>query len=275
MECQILTYNTHGLPWSTDTTKPICQWIKGRSPAIVCLQEVFLDANRAYYREHLERAGYTVIVPHDEGVGCLNSGLLTAVLDKAYVVEGHRFTGFDDFHNVEQFSNKGFLAARLCCRHTGRRLILINTHTQSSTFLSALFGEASIRRVRRAQIQQMLDLYAGMKDPALVVGDLNCEISPHPYLRFLQMDLSLKKHTFPSTGEDLDHVAWMPLQWATATAFAAAGKKGSGGCSFCDIDAQGPRIVACEITDVPWSDHLPLLVRVLVPTMGSSHRPAS
>jgi len=273
MECQILTYNTHGLPWSTDTSKPICQWLKTRSPGILCLQEVFLETNRKYYKEQLERAGYTVVLPHDGIPGILGSGLLTAVLEKDYVVENHCFQTFKDYHNVEHFSNKGFLIVWLWHRDTKCRLLLVNTHTQSSTFVSVLFGNAIIHKIRRAQLQQIIEACTERPGPALIVGDLNCEVSPHPYLRFLQLNPALKKHTFPSTGEDLDHIGWLPLQWTerqwterqwTERPQGPALKK-KVGCSLCDIDKQGPQMTACEIPTVPWSDHAPLLATVWVP----------
>jgi mRNA deadenylase 3'-5' endonuclease subunit Ccr4 len=251
MECRILSYNTHGLPWSTDTTKPICQWIKSQQLPIVCLQEVFLDENRNYYKEQLERVGYTVVLPRDGIPGIMRSGLLTALLDKEYAVETDCFINYDSYHNVEHFSNKGFLMTSVRHKRTNRPLLLVNTHTQSDSFVSALFGTAVIHRIRRIQAQQLLDACMERSGPALVIGDLNCEVSPHPYLRFLHLHSDLKKHTFPSTGEDLDHIGWLPLQWAT--------------CSFCDIDKQGPQLTACEIPSVPWSDHAPLLATVVLP----------
>ena len=102
----------------------------------------------------------------------------------------------------------------------------------------------------------MLQYFSHTKDPVLIVGDMNCEQSPHSHLRFLQVPDSgplQKKHTFPSTGEDLDHIAWIPLQWAEP------------GCHYCDINKLGPVMTSCNVENKPWSDHSPVLARIRIP----------
>ena len=258
MRCQILTYNTHGLPWSKDESKPICGWIKKVRPAVVCLQEVFVESTRTYYKEQLERVGYTVRVPHDTNVALISSGLLTAVLEKEYDFISDCFCAYQQFHNVEWFANKGFHALRLLHKATRRRINIVNTHTQSDTEVSWWFGRAVVARVRRAQIEQILHFFDAEKFPVLVAGDLNCEVSPHPHLRFLHPDSCnlLRKATFYSTGEDLDHFGWLPLQWASEN------------CTFCNIDRLGPRLESCSIYSAPWSDHAPVIATIFLPLLA-------
>jgi endonuclease/exonuclease/phosphatase family metal-dependent hydrolase len=100
----------------------------------------------------------------------------------------------------------------------------------------------------------MLDFLTGPV-PILIVGDMNCEHSAHPHIRFLNPQASevLQKRTFYSTGEDLDHIAWLPLQWTNPN------------CAFCDIERNGPRMVSCKILEKPWSDHAPVVATVYVP----------
>jgi endonuclease/exonuclease/phosphatase family metal-dependent hydrolase len=250
MLCEILTYNVHGLPWSKDESKAICTWIKSLRPSIVCLQEVFTESARNYYKEQLVREGYTVRLPRDTGVSVLPSGLLTAVLDRDYYVVSDCFCPYLAYHNVECFSNKGFHVLRLYHKREKRYITIVNTHTQSDTEISWWFGK-HIHNVRRKQIQQILD-FLTEPVPALVVGDLNCEHSPHPHLRFLTQSL-LRKRTFYATGEDLDHIGWLPLQWTNPQ------------CAFCDIERNGPRMESCKVLQKPWSDHAPVLATIYVP----------
>lgn len=255
MRCQILTYNTHGLPWSRDESKPICGWIKRIRPEIVFLQEVFVESIRTYYKEQLELLGYKVCIPNDTDVTLLSSGLVTAVSEKVYHVKSECFCAYQQYHNVEWFANKGFHVLRLIHTPSGRHINIVNTHTQSDTEVSWFFGRAIVARVRRAQIEQILGFFGEQRVPVLVGGDLNCEHSPHPHLRFLHpaSQTRIRKATFYSTGEDLDHFGWLPLQWAHPD------------CAFCNIDKLGPRLEACSVFHVPWSDHAPVLATIFVP----------
>ena len=255
MYCNILTYNTHGLPWSRDTTRDICDWIQTLQPSIVCLQEVFVHANRSYYKEHLSRYGYHVVIPHDGDTTWLGSGLVTAFLESDYTLRSECFCSYQNYHNIECFANKGFLSVSLYHRPSRRRIQILNTHTQSNTEISSLFGRGAVEAIQKKQFQQIVDYVGTSPIPALIVGDLNCEQSPNPYVHFLKphTKYDIRKSTFYATGEDLDHIGWIPLQWAKA------------GCGYCDIRHRGPRMESCTIYQKPWSDHAPMHVSVFVP----------
>jgi mRNA deadenylase 3'-5' endonuclease subunit Ccr4 len=255
MECQIFIYNTHGLPWAVNNFKAICAWILELRPSVVCLQEVFVESTRKYYKTQLERCGYDVRIPNDYPVALLNSGLVTAVLRRNFTIVSECFCPYMDFHNVEWFANKGFHTLRLRSTASGRRIDILNTHTQSDTEVSWIFGREVTHQTRRQQIDQIVRFTEASRIPVLIAGDLNCEVSPHPHVRFLHpyTEIHLRKATFYHTGENLDHVAWLPLQWADP------------GCTFCDIERHGPRLVSCKVFEKPWSDHAPVLLTVLVP----------
>lgn len=254
MRCRILTYNVHGLPWSKNYSTEIIAWIKSIKPSILCLQEVFTEQNRAFYKEQLSRAGYTVIIPRDSNVSFLPSGLLTAFLDKEYTYISDCFCPYMTYYNVEILATKGFHAVRLKQRESAKILSIINTHTQSNTELSWLFGSKKVTESQKSQFEQMCKYVEGLNHPAILSGDMNCEHSPHPHVRFLHTRL-MKKHTFPKTGEDLDHIAWFPLQYAHI------------GCQFCDIERKGPYLESCEVIDIPFSDHCPLVATVQIPLL--------
>jgi len=254
MKCQILSYNVHGLPWSKQNCVPISNWIKSQRPSIVCLQEVFTKQARDYYKDQLERDGYKVCIPRDADVSLLPSGLLTAYLEKAYAFVSDCFCPYLAYHNVELFANKGFHSLRLRCLETQRVVHIVNTHTQSDTEISWWWGAATMMRIRRRQFQQIVEHFHTCNEPVLIVGDLNCEASPHPYVRFLKLPgAPLRKSTFYSTGEDLDHIAWLPLQWVRD------------GCHYCDVVRRGPQILQCTVFEKPWSDHAPVLATVYIP----------
>ena len=254
MNCVIMSYNIHGLPWSRDTSKYIVQWIKEQYPKILCLQEIFCFSTRQYFKEQLERIGYRVSLPNDTNVTILPSGLLIAVLESEFTILNECFCSFQDYHNVEWFANKGFHVVHL--RHvSGRTLRIANTHTQSNTEISWWFGSKA-SDIRKKQFEQMLQYFSYTRDPVLIVGDMNCEESPHSHLRFLHpLDRTplQKKHTFYSTGEDLDHIAWIPLQWSKP------------GCHHCDINRLGPIMTSCQVFQKPWSDHAPVLANIRIP----------
>jgi len=252
----VLTYNTHGLPWSRDTSVEICEWLKTRRPQVICLQEVFVEANRKYYKEHLERNGYRVCIPRDTGVSLVTSGLLTAFLTSRFEHINECFYPFLAYHNVEIFANKGFFSIILRDRLTRRVLVIANTHTQSDTELKWIFGTKVTHNIRKAQHKQMLDTLT-TRNPVLIVGDMNCERSPESLIRYMTLvdDSRIKKSTFYSTGEDLDHIAWFPLQWARPK------------CQFCDFVRNGPRLINCQVYQKPWSDHAPVLFSLFLPLM--------
>lgn len=264
----IITYNIHGLPWCRNYVKEVAAWLLEQRPAVICLQEVFTARARQEFQTVLSAAGYTVLVPHDADVCWLPSGLLTAVDTRVYRVVSHCFQAFLDYHNVEILANKGFFRVHLEQRGEGgggvggvgstsppRRFHIINTHTQSDTEAAWIFGRAITKRIRHKQATQILEAAEHLPDPVIVIGDLNQETSLHPHLRFLHppSELPIRKATFFKTGEDLDHVAWLPVQWAPP------------GCGFCGII--GPRLDVCRVHTVPWSDHAPVEVMVNIPPL--------
>jgi exonuclease III len=224
-------------------------------PSVVCLQEVFVDPIRAYYKHTLELMGYTVCIPRDTGISFISSGLVTAVHNSEYKFLNECFCPYQNFHNVEFFANKGFHVLRLFHKASQRHVNIVNTHAQSDHELSWLFGTKKVSKIRRQQMEQILHYFENEPHPVLVAGDLNCEYSPHPHLRFLHPEspIRMRKATFYSTGEDLDHFGWLPLQWAHPH------------CTFCNIDRLGPRLEACTVYTVPWSDHAPVIASIFVP----------
>ena len=252
----VLTYNTHGLPWARDTSVEICEWLKECHPQIICLQEVFVDANRQYYKEHLERNGYQVCIPRDSGVSLVSSGLLTAFLVSRFDFIGECFYPYLDYHNVEIFANKGFYAVTIKERISKRTVVIANTHMQSDTELKWFVGTEVTAKVRKNQHLQIINTLT-THHPVLVVGDMNCERSPHSQMRYMTLidDSRLQKSTFYSTGEDLDQIAWFPLQWARPN------------CPFCDFVRRGPRLTNCQVFNIPWSDHAPVLFSMFLPLL--------
>lgn len=244
MRINILTYNVHGLPWARDHIESICNFLLEKMPSVICLQEVFLDRSRAFYKDFLEYLGYIVLLPRDDNVTLLPSGLLTAFKKTDFVMLSECFCCFQDVHNVEWFANKGFHVVRVVHRTSRRVLSIVNTHTQSDTEVSWIFGRRVIAEIRKKQAMQMYRFLSVLKEPVLITGDLNCETEPYEGLRFLHPPgcRPLKKRTFYSTGEDLDHIAAL-------------------------TDRPLPQVIACRIYDRPWSDHAPVFFSVQIPSI--------
>ena len=236
MKCDILTYNIHGLPWSKCRVDQICDFIAHVRPDVVCLQEAFTDALRARIRVALGRVGYVVCIPRDSGVTWLPSGLICAFLESRYELMSSCFCPYQHYHNVEWFANKGFYALRLRERASGRTFYVGNTHMQSNTEISWLFGSEVVRRIRRSQGDEIVKYFSSVRDPWCVVGDFNCDRAPCADLRFLHQSgagVGIRKSTFYSTGEDLDHMAT-------------------------GASCVSPKLEICKIYDVPYSDHAPV-----------------
>lgn len=259
-DVHVVTYNIHGLPWVSCPHQTIAEWLAEDVGApLLCLQEVFTSRGRDILTRILEAHGYHVLSPLDGGVTFIGSGLLTAVHRSRYRVRTSCFQSFMAYKNVEIFANKGFHSLWLEDVGNGRRFYLVNTHTNSDPEVPWFNGNTyqEIVKVRRKQAEQILDYFEAKNttDPVLVVGDLNQEVSLHPHLRSLQpvaFDPRLKKRTFLPTGQDLDHVAWLPLQWASRS------------CRFC-LD-QGPQLLRCRVHDQqPWSDHAPVEMVLHIP----------
>jgi len=250
MKFQVMTYNIHGLPWSKNQSREIVRYLSLTLPDVLCLQEVFTDRLRVFFVAELTALGYTVVVPRDEGVTLLRSGLLTAVHRSRFRVLSSCFYPYTVYHNLEIGANKGFHTVR-ASDGDGRRVLLVNTHTQSDTMFSA-FGVSTVSATRLSQCSELVRWLEKDADPVILAGDMNCEVSPHPHLRFLR-DPVLRKATLPSTGEDIDHVAWIPTQWAPV------------GTAWCAFDTTGVKALAYRVDPIPWSDHFPVIVNVALP----------
>lgn len=241
VELNILTYNVKGLPWCKDYIEDICIFLSKVQPDILCLQEVFLERSRNFYKLFLEALGYFVILPNDTDVTWLPSGLVTAFKRNKFMLLSKVFCPYVDSHNLEWFALKGFQALHLERADTRQRVYIVNTHTQSDWFLSIIQGD-DIRRIRRLQSIQLVNHFRGTRDTVVVVGDLNCETEPSDGLCFLHPPgtAPLKKRTFFETGEDLDHVA-------------------------CLRDRPMPSVGPVRVHNEPWSDHAAVQFKVLLP----------
>jgi exonuclease III len=256
MNLSIITYNTHGLPWSRIRYKEICAWLcKQEFIDIICLQEVFTKKAINHYVNTLRYYGFVACIPDDNNCTILSSGLLTFYNQK-HICISSVFCSYQNYHNVEWFANKGFHVVRL---KTKKNFFfnIVNTHTQSNTEVSFFFGTKIIDVIRKTQFQQIYDFFVGSKVPVLIVGDLNCNISPNSNFRFLSFihNNLFHKSTFFSTGEDLDHVAWIPSQYAPL------------GCHMCDIELYGPKLKNCIIhNNIHFSDHAPVHYDIHIPS---------
>jgi hypothetical protein len=137
------------------------------------------------FERGLSKQGYTVLRPHDEDVTLFPSGLLTAINTNEFHILSSCFCSYLTYTNVDRFANKGFFTVHVMDRKTGRKAYIVNTHMQSDWEGSILLGNKITKDVRRKQAEQILEYFQGVSDPVLLVGDLNQEYNPHPYLRFL------------------------------------------------------------------------------------------
>lgn len=253
MLIHVLTYNIHGLPWSNTNHNRLLAWVLQTEVPLLCFQEAFTATARTALRR-LETYGYRIIIPRDEGVTLFPSGLVTAVQTSEFDILNDTFRPFLYYSDVEVFANKGFQPLHLRHKASGNCFHIVNTHLQSDEELLTWTRYSYKKEVRRHQAQQIIDHCKDFRDPVLVVGDFNQESSLHANLRILHppSTIPLRKATFFRTGEDLDHVAWMPLQWVGAKE----------GCAFCGV--QGPTLEFCKVHPVTWSDHAPVEMKVQV-----------
>jgi endonuclease/exonuclease/phosphatase family metal-dependent hydrolase len=251
MRLTVMTYNVHGLPWSKNQSAEIVRYISAVRPDVLSLQEVFTDVLRRFFSDSLTALGYTVVSPRDEGVTFIGCGLLTAFLSSKLRLVSSCFYPFTVYHNLEIGANKGFHTVRLEDTE-GRRVLLLNTHTQSDTLFSGFGFVSDVPTTRKAQFAEMVRWLEKDRDPVVLLGDMNCETSPHPHIRFLN-DSVARKSTFEKTGEDIDHVAWIPTQWAPM------------GTSWCGFPDAGIKAVKCRVDPVPYSDHFPVVVDLVIP----------
>lgn len=259
MQLHAITYNIHGLPWSNTNLEQILSWMLELRVPLLCFQEVFTAHARRRIQERLERQGYRVLLPMDEGVSLFPSGLVTAVRLDTYTVLGASFQPFLSYHNAEIFANKGFHRVTLRDRASNILFHILNTHTQSDEEVLWWSPYAHKKAIRRKQAEQIIEYCKEYREPVLVMGDFNQESSLHPNLRTLHPtsplpSLPLKKATFFRTGEDLDHVAWMPLQWYNGD------KDKDNICGFCG--RYGPLLEFCKVHSEAWSDHAAVEMKV-------------
>lgn len=235
-----MTYNVKGLPWCKDYIEDICVFLSKANPDILCLQEVFTERGRNFYKMFLEAIGYTVLLPNDTDVTWLPSGLVTAFKTHKFKLKSKVFCPYIDSHNFEWFALKGFHALKL--EKDGQLFYVVNTHTQSDTIVTVLRSN-DIKQIRKKQTEQLLKYFRGTRETVLIVGDLNCESEPTAGLRFLHPAgvAPLKKRTFFDTGEDLDHVA-------------------------CLVDRPMPTVGPVRVFNEPWSDHAPVQFSVTLPS---------
>jgi endonuclease/exonuclease/phosphatase family metal-dependent hydrolase len=216
MDIKIFSYNVHGLPFILESwTQPLAEWFHGCDYDFVCLQEVFTEGRIGFLTEALEANGYTVIKPHDV-VHLFGSGLLTAVRSSDWIVLGSEFRGFDDSIGAETLVNKGFHWLNLKHRSSGTELQIVNTHLQADHPINYVFTNFSgFHEIRLKQSNQIMDfLTTKPVVRTLIIGDINAELEPHPEMVYLTGSKDgIKKHTFESTGEDLDHVVLLPSRW--------------------------------------------------------------
>jgi exonuclease III len=211
MDVKIFSYNVHGLPYIAESwTQPLAEWFSGTDYDFICLQEVFTEGRLRFLTEALNTNGYLVLKPND-AAKMLSSGLLTAIRRDRWTLQSDTFYSYDTSIGIEKFANKGFHCLHVINRATGNEMQFLNTHLQadnSFNYITSLFKD--FNKIRERQCQQMIDVIKGSAMQCIIIGDINSEISPHKDIIYLTGSINgLKKHTFTSSGEDIDHVAYV------------------------------------------------------------------
>ncbi len=235
-----------GVPWLPEQwTAPLGVWFKDCQYDFICLQEVFTVGRINMVTKALEAEGYKIYKPNDFAItNLLNSGLITAVKTSQWTVVEDGFTKFNESIGAENLANKGF--HWLILKHkSGTNLLLINTHMQADHPLHYFAGCIDTKPTRRKQAIQILDFLKGKeKIKHLLVGDLNAEVEAHEDILYLTgVKNNIQKHTFWPTGEDLDHIAYIPNMYLGAIPAAL-------------------RVSVLE--RLWWSDHWPIDVSLMV-----------
>lgn len=234
MALNLLTYNTHGLPWNRVNMKGIADWIFGVSNAhAVCLQEVFSKKDRIYLTYRAEEKGWTVLSPDD--LGCIprfecTSGLLTLVHPTLQVKDEPVFQSFKTCNGADRLVSKGYFKVTLS--NNRHEFQLFNTHMQSDV------TEFWCHRLNyvwaRHEQEKELFLAASKEEFPLVLGDINT----NEFQYFEPVDPNFHV-TFPGTGEHLDHLLILLRDFH--------------------------KVEYTETTyhkNVPWSDHIPVCYSV-------------
>jgi len=242
MGIKIFSYNVHGLPFIMESwTRPLCEWFHDTDYDFICLQEVFTEGRVAFLTDGLRSAGYTVVKPNDVSGNLLSSGLLTAVRSTWTVVSDF-FQPYTSNIGLETLANKGFHCMRVF--KDGCELQIVNTHLQADNAFNFVFSHFDVpfHEIRRRQIKQLLDGMAGRHN-CIIIGDINSESEPHSDITYLTgTRAGISKHTFQPTGEDLDHVAFVPSLWKGYTVPVAK--------------------EVAVLHKLWWSDHWPIHVRL-------------
>ena len=231
MAVNLLTYNTHGLPWNSVNMIGIADWIFYLSNAdAVCLQEVFSKKDRAYFIDRAYREGWVAVFPDDLGcIPCLecSSGLLTLVRPTLEIIGEPVFQPFKSRHGVDRFVSKGYFKVHLSNGlHTFQ---LFNTHMQSDV---TEFWCYRLNYVgARCKQEEELFLAASKEEFPLVLGDTNT----NTFQCFNCVDPDFHV-TFPGTGEHLDHLLSLERD-----------------------NRKLEHLKTIYHVNVPWSDHIPVM----------------
>lgn len=223
MLLKIFSYNVFGLPFMSDSwAYPLATWFDGVDYDFICLQEVFTQGRVDILSKALINNGYTVLKPNDfkERKNLVSSGLLTGIKNSVWTVVSDTFITYNESVGAELLANKGFHSIELLHKKTGASLLIINTHMQSDNPTNYFGGCMDTKPIRKAQAQQIYDyLLAAKSIRHILVGDLNSELESHEAIKHLTGPVGgISKNTFPSTGEDLDHVAILPKFWSKYSA---------------------------------------------------------
>jgi endonuclease/exonuclease/phosphatase family metal-dependent hydrolase len=238
MIVRILSYNVYGMPWGSKDIHEILMWIFCQSGAdIVCLQEVFSKKYRAIIREKTAAAHWIALFPDDpcfagKLLSSYTSGSGLCILVKPSVklldvLPFERYRACDAW--IEKVVSKGFFGIRF--RVGSKAYIVYNTHMVSD------ITECKPIRIshfhsRRFQEKQLLEAARRQDEPVLIVGDFNQE-----EFHYFHRPYTHEGWTYRTTEEQIDHVACLP----EAT------------YQFSVQDVKFHQ-------DIPYSDHIPLLV---------------
>ena len=222
MLLKFFSYNIHGLPFISDSwCEPLAEWFTDTDYDFICLQEVFTQKRIDILTTSLNKNGYTVLKPNDfkERKNLLSSGLITAIKNTSWDIVSDTFIRYNESAGAELLANKWFHSIIVKHKKLGESVILINTHMQSDNPTTYFVGCLDTRPIRNKQTQQIYDyLNSESKYRHFLVGDLNSEKEAHDELLYLTGPKNgIMKHTFFSTGEDLDHVAILPKFWNSYT----------------------------------------------------------
>jgi exonuclease III len=217
MLIKFFSYNIHGLPFLPDKwTQPLYEWFNGCDYDFICIQEAFTPGRIDGIVTSLTENGYTVLRPNDIRDGVfLGSGLITAVRADRWRIQSSGFTAYAQCTGAETLANKGFHWLRVSALQDHTEFVVINTHMQADHLFNYFIGCIDARPIRQQQMHQIVSFLNAVEPcRSLIVGDINSEIEPHDDLVYLTGERQgIRKHTFEPTGEDLDHVAFIPRLW--------------------------------------------------------------